>query len=68
MSAWGRGRPARLGRSRDLSAVIPAQAGIQVFWERERPARIVISRVSGPLRAGRPRSQGVCRSRKGEVE
>ena len=31
---WERGRPARPGRSRDPRAVIPAQAGIQVFGER----------------------------------
>ena len=34
-----RGRPAHSGRSRDLRAVIPAQVGIQAFWERGRPAR-----------------------------
>ena len=35
----GRGCPAHLGRSRDLRAVIPAQAGIHTSWERGRPAR-----------------------------
>ena len=40
----GHGHPARLGHSRDLGAVIPAQAGIHVSrerrvpWERGRPA------------------------------
>ena len=60
----GHERPARLGRSCDLNAVIPAQAGIQVSRGHGRPARKhgrERSAAEGPpqtMRAGRPRSQG----------